>query len=225
MKRLVLIGLAALAFGLVPARPAEAQAGFIRWLEKLSGPGHFWGAGAEVYGLCVGHQKSEPAAENSTAAPNASVFASLNCGKAATNRVVLKIGGHYSGQRGNNNLTTDDPDDITTSNTGMVTADLAVHQSVEIGTAYGYVQFLSFTATSYKPIWEVVRITVKPGVFKPSGVAIRDYRRAGYAFRFSATLFRDLDALDFGAPAGSYHKDKEWRAGIYGIVNFHNVLK
>jgi hypothetical protein len=107
----------------------------------------------------------------------------------------------------------------------MITADLGVHPAVEIGTAYGWVQFLSFTATSYKPIWEVVRITVKPGAFKSSGAAISDYRRAAYAFRFSATLFRDLDATDFGAPAGTYHKDKEWRAGLYGIVNFHNVLK
>ncbi len=225
MKRLMLVGLAVLACLVVPARPAEAQAGFFRWLEQLSGPGPFWGAGAEVYALCVGHKKSEPAAENSTAAASASVFVDLNCGKAAPNHITFKLGGHYSGQRGKNKLTLDDDDDVTTSHTVMVTGDLGVHPAIEVGTAYGRVRFVSFTETADKNIWEVVRITIKPGAFKSTGAAIRDYRRAGYAFRFSATLFRDLDALDFGAPAGTFHEDKDWRMAFYGIVNFHNVLK
>ena len=54
MKKTVFIALIALAFVHVCAREASAQAGIIRWIAKLSGPGGFTGFGYEFFPLCYG---------------------------------------------------------------------------------------------------------------------------------------------------------------------------
>ena len=54
MKKTVLIALLAVVLVHVCERPASAQAGIIRWIAKLSGPGPLEAYGYELYPLCFG---------------------------------------------------------------------------------------------------------------------------------------------------------------------------
>ena len=82
MKKTMLIALLAVVLVHVGARPASAQAGIIRWIAKLSGPGGFVGPGYEFFPLCFGKKNgvTRLGPLNPAAITDDRVFAAdLNC--------------------------------------------------------------------------------------------------------------------------------------------------
>ena len=233
MRKALLIGFATLVCGLVPARPADAQAGFIRWLEKLSGPGPFVGAGLEIYGLCYAAEKDSIGAPEPLATEPRRWFFDVNCARAARDRQRLTIGVQFSKMIGDNNLLYDPslPDDLhdTVGATALLgSADLSVTRSLDVGVGLGFMHFTgappgSFTRLALEPI----RVTWKPLAMRPSGD--RDllglYKREWLQLRLVMTVIPGgFDAEDFGAIPGSFDPGTEIQANMYIIVNAANLL-
>jgi hypothetical protein len=234
MKRTVLIGLVMLACGLVPARPASAQAGFIRWLEKLSGPGPFVGGGFEINGLCFGAEKDAVAAPDPPASQPRGWFWDVNCARAARNRQRLTVGVQFAKLTGDNNLQYDEtvPGDLRDNVTATVflgTADLGVARALDVGAGFGFIRFTGtppggFSRFSAEPL----RVTLKPFAMRPvqPGDTPRQlYRREWLQLRVVMTVIPGgFDAEDFGAIPGTFHSDTEIQANMYIIVNLANIV-
>lgn len=241
MKRLVLIALATLALGLVPARPAAAQAGFVRWLEKLSGPGPFVGAGLEIYGLCYGVEKALPTdpevTERAAAAAGPQWFFDPNCGRAARDQRRLTVGVQLSKLVGDNGLQYDDSvpaklHDTVGASIFMGTADLGVHRSLDVGAALGFVHFTGAPPGGFSRVMlEPIRVTWKPLAMKPvspnasAAEARAAYRREWLQIRVVMTVLPGgFDAEDFGAIPGSYKSGTEVQGNLYVMANIANLL-
>ncbi len=233
MRQAVVIGLFTLACGLVPARPAEAQAGFIRWLEKLSGPGPFVGVGLEIYGLCYAAEKDSITAPEPAAAEPRRWFFDVNCARAARDRQRLTIGVQFSKMIGDNELQYDPsvPDDLhdTVGATAfLASADLSVTRALDLGVGLGFLHFTgappgSITRVALEPI----RVTWKPLAMRPAGTTNLAglYKREWLQLRLVMTVIPGgFDAEDFGAIPGSYRSGTEVQANMYFIVNAANLL-
>jgi hypothetical protein len=238
MKKVVLVGLLALACGLVPARPADAQAGFIRWLEKLSGPGPFYGAGFELYGLCYGVEKNssiqaDPPPEEAFKRSR-DWFWDVNCGKAARNRQRLTVGVQFSKLWGDNNLQYDetavpeDQRDTVGATIFLGTADLGVARALDVGAGLGFIHFTNTPPGGFsRVLLEPLRVTWKPLTMRRASASAEDlYRREWLQFRVVMTVIPGgFDAEDFGAIPGSYTSGTEVQTNLYIIVNATNLLK
>ena len=239
MKKAVLIGLLALACGLVPVRPAEAQAGFIRWLEKLSGPGPFYGPGFDLYGFCYGIKKNssidydltDEQLRTNTYAP--SWFWNVNCGKANRTSRRLTIGVQDPKLWGDNNLEYDatvpeDQRDTVTATIFLGSADFGVDRSLDVGAGLGFVHFTGTPAGGFsRAVLEPLRVTFKPLTMRRATASGPNlYRREWLQFRLVMTVLPGgFDAEDFGAIPGSYPSGTEVQANLYIIVNATNLLK
>ena len=234
MKKAVLIGLLALACGLVPAKPADAQAGFIRWLEKLSGPGPFVGAGLEIYGLCYGVEKPSAIAQDNSGEQPRTFFWDVNCGKAARDRQRLTVGVQFSKMWGDNNLQYDEAAvpanlrDTVGATVFLGSADLGVTRALDIGAGVGFIHFTGTPPGSFtRPMLEPLRVTWKPLASRPTAGASSEqlYKREWLQLRLVMTVIpKGFDAEDFGAIPGSYKSGTEVQANMYIIVNTANLL-
>jgi hypothetical protein len=234
MRQSVVIGFFALTCALVSARPADAQAGFIRWLEKLSGPGPFVGAGLEIYGLCYAAEKDSITAPEPAATEPRRWFFDVNCARAARDRQRLTIGVQFSKMIGDNNLQYDAsvPDDLhdTVGATALLgSADLTVARPLDLGVGVGFLHFTgglpgSFTRFALEPL----RVTWKPLAMRPaadSSDRMGLYKREWLQIRLVMTVIPGgFDAEDFGAIPGSYRSGTEVQANMYLIVNAANLL-
>lgn len=234
MKKAVLIGLLACACGLVPARPANAQAGFIRWLEKLSGPGPFVGTGIEIYGLCYGAEKATVAAQDSSAAEAKTWFWDVNCARSARDRQRITVGVQFAKMWGNNNLQYDEeavPENLrdTVGATVLLgSADLGVARALDVGAGVGFIHFTGAPPGGFsRVLFEPLRVTWKPLASRPSaGISSAQlYKREWLQLRLVMTVIpKGFDAEDFGAIPGSYKSGTEVQANMYLIVNAANLL-
>ena len=234
MKNVVCIGLIAFAWGLVDARPAFGQAGVIRWIEKLSGPGPFFGAGFEIYGLCYAAEKDSIEAADPEATTRRTWFFDPNCARAARDRQRLTVGVQWSKLFGDNDLQYDElavPEDQRDGvwlTTFLASADLGVARALDVGAGIGFMHFSgiqpgSFTRLALEPL----RVTLKPLAMQPvtSGGMRSAYRREWLQLRLVMTVIPGgFDAEDFGAIPGSYSSGTEVQANIYIIVNAANMF-
>lgn len=242
MKRtpfaLITLGLV-LGLLLLPARPASAQAGFVRWLEKLSGPGPFVGAGIEIYGLCYGAEKAlatDPETVERSSA-TARWFFDPNCGRAARDQRRLTVGVQLSRLVGDNGLQYDDSvpvklHDTVGASIFMGTADVGVHRSLDVGSALGFVHFTGAPPGAFSRLMiEPIRVTWKPLAMKPvpanasAAEARAAYRREWLQIRVVMTVLPGgFDAEDFGAIPGSYKSGTEVQGNLYVMANVANLL-
>jgi hypothetical protein len=236
MKKLVLIGLATFVLGLVPARPAEAQAVFIRWLEKLSGPGPFTGLGFELYGICYGVPKGDPRdTDPPTTAASRNWFVDINCGRASRgsaderglniNRAA--IGLHYSRMWGDNELQYDpavpeDQTDRVTASLLMGIADFGLIRALDVGAGVGFIRFSGTPAPAFSKLtFEPIRVTFKPIALKRAGA----YRHEALQLRVVMTVLPGgFDAEDFGALAGTFKSNTEIQGNLYLLLNLGSVF-
>jgi hypothetical protein len=237
MKKAVLIGLLTLACGLVPARPAEAQAGFIRWLEKLSGPGPFYGAGFDLYGFCYGVKKETSLTpdftEDALTTQQRRWFFDVNCGKANRTSKRLTVGVQFSKLWGDNNLQYDpavpeDQRDTVAATIFLGSADFGVDRALDIGAGLGFIHFTNTPAAGFSRVLvEPLRVTWKPLTMRRAAASADNlYRREWLQFRLVMTVLPGgFDAEDFGAIPGSYSSGTEVQANLYIIVNATNLLK
>lgn len=240
MKRVLFLALVVLGLALIPARPASAQAGFIRWLEKLSGPGPFVGAGIEIYGLCYGAEKAlatDPDPVERADNTGARWFFDPNCGRAARDQRRLTIGVQLSRLVGDNGLQYDESvpaklHDTVGASIFMGTADLGVHRSLDVGSALGFVHFTGAPPGGFSRVMiEPIRVTWKPLAMKPvpanasAAEARAAYRREWLQIRVVMTVLPGgFDAEDFGAIPGSYKSGTEVQGNLYVMANVANLL-
>lgn len=235
MKRLILIALAAFALSLASARPASAQAGFIRWLEKLSGPGPFVGGGLELYGLCYGGEKASVLDADASATGKSKWFWDSNCGRAARDRQRLTVGVQLSKMLGDNGLQYDesvpaDRHDTVGASLFLGTADLGVTRALDIGAAVGFIHFTGAPPGAFtRPAIEPLRVTWKPLAMKPLAAgadsARQQYRREWLQLRIVIDVLPGgFDAEDFGAIPGTFKTGTEVQGNLYVIVNVANLL-
>jgi len=237
MKKAVLIGLLALACGLIPAPPAEAQAGFIRWLEKLSGPGPFYGGGFELYGFCYGKKKDDSIAPDFTgdalSASKPQWFFDVNCGKANRTSKRLTVGVQFSKLWGDNNLQYDasvpeEQRDTVAATIFLGSADFGVDRALDVGAGLGFIHFTNTPPGGFSRVLvEPLRVTWKPLTMRRATASAADlYQREWLQFRLVMTVLPGgFDAEDFGAIPGSYSSGTEVQANLYIIVNVTNLLK
>jgi hypothetical protein len=237
MKKVVLVAFAALICGVLPARPADAQTGFIRWLERLSGPGPFVGGGLEINALCYGVQKDRAIDPDASSDRAAAWFWDANCGRAARDRRRITVGASWARMVGDNTLQYDAavPPDLTrrvTASMFLANADVGVVRSIDVGAAVGFTQFSGAPPGSFtRPTIEPLRVTWKPLAMKPMPLqtgaadARAAYRREWLQIRLAVTVLPGgFDAEDFGAIPGSYKSGTEVQTNLYVMVNVANLL-
>jgi hypothetical protein len=241
MKHAAIVLFAATVCSLVPVRPAEAQAGFIRWLERLSGPGPFVGGGVEVYALCYGVRKDQPVDPDASGDRAASWFFDANCGRAARDRRRVTIGAQWARLAGNNTLQYDASvpaalTDRVSATLFLATADVGVVRPLDVGASAGFIRFAGAPPGAFtRPAIEPLRLTWKPLAMRPVGrgpngtipadAAAALYRREWLQIRLVVTLLPGgFDAEDFGAIPGTFHSGTEVQSNVYVIVNLANLL-
>ena len=228
MKKTMAIALLAVVFVHVCAREASAQAGIIRWIAKLSGPGGFTGVGYEFFPLCYGKKNGisrlDPRVDREEIAAPRAFAVDLNCRSFQRDGRLL-IGGfqvaHLSGEN-NQQYDSSIQESFTDRVEGILfmgTADLGVgHPAFDVGLGAGFIRFYGMPAVPFNhPIYHV-RLTVKPMVFKPkpppdSKQPDAEYTRA-VLDRYQDDLLQlrlemnimpgGLDDSDFGAIPGSF---------------------
>ena len=237
MKKPLLIMLAVVALGLVQASPAAAQTGFIRWLERLSGPGPFVGGGIEIYALCRGVETDRPGGVAAEGEQAASWFWDANCGRASRDHRRVTFGASWARMVGNNTLQYDAsvPSDLTkrvTASMFLLNADVGVVRSIDLGAAVGFTQFSGAPPGAFsRATAEPLRITWKPLAMKPvsqrptAEEARAAYRREWLQVRMVVTVLPGgFKAEDFGAIPGSYRSKTEVQTNLYVLVNVANLL-
>jgi hypothetical protein len=236
MKRLVLVALALLAFSAVPATPAFAQTGFFRWLERLSGPGPFYGTGFELYGVCFGVKKDSAKDSDAETAQRKSAtwFPGVGCGQAARrdgDRGLkidrVSIGVQYSWMRGDNRLQYDpsvpaDQTDSVDATVFMGIADFGFVRALDLGAGFGFVRFSGMPSPAFSHVmFEPIRVTVKPLALKKAST----YKDEALQLRVVMTVIPSgFDAEDFGAIPGTYHSGTEVQGNLYIIVNVASLF-
>jgi hypothetical protein len=223
MKRILPMTLLAVVFGLVGARPADAQSGIIRWIEKLSGPGPLKAYGYELYPFCVGKNTQwtrggrEPLSPASIDNQPYEVGLDLNCRAFSRNHRLAKIGFQVADFWGDNQLEYDAsvPDSLTDTVHGKiyaVTADLSLYKGrFDVGGSFGRMYFTGAPAGPFShPLYEVRgTLNILPIVNwgGPPGqqTVPNRYRNDWIQFRLSINIVPGgLEDTDFGAIPGTF---------------------
>jgi hypothetical protein len=246
MKRAVLITLLTVICGHVSARPAIAQAGVIRWLEKLSGPGPLEAYGYELYPLCYGKNTGrsrsgrEPIKEPAEIdkQPFAPGF-DLNCRGFSRDHVLVKFGFQIADFHGKNQLEYDPsvPASLTDSVKGKIysaNADVSLASGLfELGAGIGRLHFTGTPAGSLThPLYEIrgnfniIPIARWRQVQSRSLSVEERYRMDWLQFRLSINIVPGgLDDADFGAIPGSFGPtDTEISVYPSIVINFGNLF-
>jgi hypothetical protein len=237
MKRAVFIAVAVAILTTAQAAPASAQTGFIRWLERLSGPGPFVGGGIELSVLCRGVETERPGGVAPEGEATPSWFWDANCGHASRDHRRVTIGASWARMVGNNTLQYDAtvPDNLkkrVTASMFLLNADLGVARSIDVGAAVGFTQFSGTPPGPFsRAVAEPLRITWKPLAMKPvsprptAEEARAAYRREWLQVRMVVTVLPGgFKAEDFGAIPGSYRSSTEVQTNLYVMVNVANLL-
>lgn len=247
MKKTVFIALIALAFVHVCAREASAQAGIIRWIAKLSGPGGFTGFGYEFFPLCYGKKNgvTRLGTVTSEVGDSRAFAADLNCRGFHRDGRLLMGGFQVVHLKGANNLQYDDsvPRSFTESVEAilvMATVDTGIgHRAFDVGAGAGFVRYYGMPAVPFNhPIYHL-RLTVKPLALerRPALVPPNDPAyKAAVLDRYKDDVLQvrlemnvvpgGIDDADFGAIPGTFPRtstEVTVRGSI--AVNLGNLFK
>lgn len=199
--------------------------GMLRWLGRLSGPGPFWGLGAEVKLKCIGVDGKEPNKLDSQAVESQSEGLRgirYPCPDATYNpldrhaTVYLNISGSIAENNPMDYQDVGRQEESTAVRMLKIgtSIDWTVHRTLDIGTGAGVAYFAgprfdNFTRAYVQP----VRLTIRPLMV---GKGSRD--RWGWLL-VSANwhiLLGTIDGPDFGAPADPYraHNEQDMELGV-----------
>jgi hypothetical protein len=219
--------------------PGAVQAqGFVRWLGKLSGPGPFWGLGAEVRVKCFGVDRKSSRNEGDTifhsdetqTAQPASLEAQrkvagarLPCPNATFTPDLDRHATVYfnvSGAIAENNpldYQDDGPQDESTAVRMLkvgTSIDWTVHRTVDVGTGFGLIyfggpRFDNFSRGYVQP----VRVTLRPLLFSAKAPDTRGWLLVSANGQI---LLGTIDGADFGAPADPFrsHNEQDVELGV-----------
>ena len=209
---------------LVMPRPAYALWGG-GWLERLSGPGPFWGQVVDYRFLCVAAPDAKDQSSTSDPPPGKALTKELDsrvwltgagCYFLAPDDKRFEVGVDFGFLKSSSNVLdysnrpglTDDDKDVGLR-TFSITADFRVNRVLDVGAAIGRASFRSpdsnlfpsFSRTMSQP----VRLTVRP-----LAILSNSRRAEAVVLRFDATKFHGtFTADDFGAAPGSFTEPGE----------------
>ena len=219
-----LVVAAALVASLIAPAPAHALWGD-GWLERLSGPGPFWGNVFDLRLLCIAGPDAKdqtstsdpPLGKKLTYAISDRVWLTgAGCHMLGRDDKRVEIGVDFGFLKSSANVldysnhpgSSDDERDVKLR-TFAVTADLRVNRILDVGAAIGRASFRpaegalfpKFTRTLLQPL----RITVRPLAF-----VANSRRSEALTLRFDATKFHGtFTAEDFGAVPGTFTEPGE----------------
>ena len=225
MRRKVTIALgAALLLSLVTPTPALALWGG-GWLERLSGPGPFWGNVFDLRLLCV----AGPDAKDQTSSTDPPLGKKLTyalsdrawltgagCYMLAPDDKRVEIGVDLALLKSSANVLDygnhpglSEADRDVGLRTFAVTADFRVNRIVDVGAAIGRASFRSSQGNLFpsfsRTVTQPLRLTVRPLAF-----ASNSRRTEAFMLRFDATKFLGtFTAEDFGAVPGTFTEPGE----------------
>ena len=210
MRKVMAIGLIALAWVLVSSRSASANE-FFEWLEHLSGPGPFKSIGTEASFACFGDKP---------------VVALLCDGDRSQFKTKTFVGFQASYGRGPNNLgypTTvpADQHDHVSVIAGLFLYDVRLSSVVDVGVAGGFRRFGGTPAGAfYKPVFDG-HIAVRPWAKTDKSRGLRSIEVRG-----SATVLPDgFTNEDFGATSGNLTGAKEVKLTIAIVYRWWPVKR
>jgi len=225
MRRAMTTGLIGLALLLTAARPASAQWNIIKWLEELSGPGHFVLNGAEVHLGC--QLKGQANAETQTAATQGpAILRGLFCDqnlttpKGSTTQVwkevryffaVLAAGGTGTNPLGYPAGEKKDKVSAWTITGGPV---YRLSAATDLGASVGFVRFSGSTTRSFNKFVVDPYVVIRP-------LVLLDHKwEQLLGVRLDATWYPQGFTLeDFGAISGPLNGDGEVIFQIGLVVN------
>jgi hypothetical protein len=195
--------------------PSTVQAqGFLRWLGRLSGPGPFWGLGADIALKCLGVDETDEAPGTpEEVRPRVLTGFRFSCPDARLNdrhaTVYLVVGGAIAE---NNPLNYGDAGAQTESTAVRMlkvgaSIDWTVHKMVDVGTGAGMVYFAgprfdNFSLGYVQP----VRFTFRPLLISE---AAKDHHGWLLLSANWQILLGAIDGADFGAPSDPFRSRNE----------------
>ena len=222
MRRERLVLLLLLLMMLVPARDAAA-AGFLEWLERLSGPGPFKGLGIDLNFLCYGARTGVPG-DPAAAGVTPRWQADLDCRRIDRAQPRISAGVRAALLTGDNNLEYVTPlprgGETVQVFSLMGTADYGISRTFDIGAGAGFMRFTGAPAGPFARFsLQLVRFTWKPLTMGERSAA-ESYRREWLQIRYIATLVPGgFDAADFGARPGSFDSGTEFLSSINVVIS------
>jgi hypothetical protein len=216
MRRVIAIGLIGLALTLLSARPASAQWSWFRWIQELSGPGHF-----ELNGMTVTFGCATGDAAQQTAEVSSAVVRQLFCDKSSNWRSVRRfIGVTYALGDGTNPLeyaAGREKHERVKAHLYSATGAFRIHPAVDAGASGGFMRFegtpdVVVTRYLIEPFIAVRPIAIFPG----SGDALW-LDRLARAVEFNAALIvfpQGFRLSDFGAIGGV----SDWEGNAETII-------
>jgi hypothetical protein len=195
--------------------PTTVQAqGFLRWLGRLSGPGPFWGLGADIALKCLGvDEPDEAPGTPEKVRPRVLTGFRFSCPDARLHdrhaTVYLVVGGAIAE---NNPLNYGDAG-VQTESTAVrmlkvgASIDWTVHKIVDVGTGAGMVYFAgprfdNFSLGYVQP----VRFTFRPLLISE---AAKDHHGWLLLSANWQILLGTIDGADFGAPSDPFRSRNE----------------
>jgi hypothetical protein len=207
---LVLLGL------ILPPRPASA-AGFIEWLERLSGPGPFIGGGVSVQFVCLGFKGRDT---------ERSLFVSPYCREIDRESHPIFLGVDAAWLTGENNLEYDQLLPEGARNVRMfkmgVTGDYGITRSFDIGVGLGFMRLTGMPADTFTRFTiQPVRVTWKPLTMRSSPDRDEVVKKEWLQIRYVATVIPGgFDDGDFGARPGSFDVGTEFLSSINIVISY-----
>lgn len=220
MRKERLVLLLVLLAVLVPARAVSA-AGFLEWLERLSGPGPFKGLGIELTFVCYGAPTAEP---GEASIENVRWSTDVDCRRIDRDRPRVSAGVRAALLTGDNNLEYESPlppgGETVQLFSFMGTADYSLSRTFDIGAGAGFMRFTGAPAGPFaKVALQAVRFTWRPLTMGVEGRR-ESYKREWLQIRYIATLVPGgFDAADFGARPGSFDSGTEFLSSINVVIS------
>lgn len=218
-----------LVLTLMPS-PAQAQ-GVLRWLGRLSGPGPFWGLGAEVRVACFGVDKRARVNPNNVQAETESMGARFPCPKATYNpldehaTVYFSVSGAIaeSNPLDYQDAESQDESDAVRMLKVGTSIDWTVHRMFDLGTGFGIAyfggpRFDNFSLGYVQP----VRVSLRPLLWSR---AVSDDRGWLLVSANWQILLGTLDGADFGAPSDPFVSKNEQDVELGVSVDVLRLLR
>lgn len=218
MRRRSLTCLLILACFFTSSRSASAMDwGFVRWLDRLSGPEDYWGPMIEFAPLCYGTRVETPKPETP------GFHLDPGCFKMDREKLRIAIGGQWALLKGRNTLEYPPGQDIPSAHAVplLATVDLGIDKRglLEIGAGIGAVRFYGDRGeySFWKFALEAPRITVKPLVLLADTPASRRKLEALQLRLSFVGIPGAFQASDFAA-IGDWRTDSEYIGPAVAII-------
>jgi len=199
--------------------PSRADASIMDWLDRLSGPGPFWGIDFDMQVNCPSRASSSVNQGNRFKVLAANIVISCPDERFDKRHVnwYLTPGLGWTKQLNHlGDVPPTNPDATKAIGTDKLgtAIDYTVAPAVDIGAGAGFLYFYGPRFVNFaRPYVQPFRVAIRPGLFKPgaSTESTSSTVRGALAINFSVTMIvGTIAGSDFGVPASSFHVHNEF---------------